>query len=341
VALEDRLRGRQPALPGDLLDVGFDQDQSPAAAGLQDWWDKVFIASPYYRQSQVVENGQTLGRIGYFVRRSRLGFKWARKPDWAIPKALCLHPLLAPERRAQIVETLVEQLPRHNSFYLVFTEDPGWSQETIAAFTRRGFEHARASTYQWRPDDGDVLALMKSKARSQLKLAEKRLEIVEIGAEAFLSYYGQNLALGKARLLRPLPLAKALLDAAAAQNRVRITAARTPSGSMDAAIACTWDDDRYYYWMSSHRPHIDGCKPHKDAGKVLVLDAMRHARSLGLIFDTDGTGSAGSEHLYRDILKLQRAEIRHVFRRTTRLAACYSRCRPILLGLKRKIYRAG
>jgi hypothetical protein len=328
-------------LPADLLEVGFDRDQSPAAAGLQDWWDRIFSASPYYRQSQVVENGETLGRIGYFVRRSRVGFKWGRNPDWSIPKALCLDPLLSFPKRAEVLGALVEQLPSHHSFYLVFTEDAGWSQDTIAAFTRHGFEHVRTSTYQWGPDDGDILALMKSKARSQLKLAEKRLEVVEIGAEAFLSYYAKNLALEKTRLLRPLPLAKTLLDAAAARNAVRITAARTPAGSMDAAIACTWDADRYYYWMSSHRPHIADGKPHKDAGKVLVLDAMRHARSLGLIFDTDGTGSAGSEHLYRDILKLQRAEIRHLFRRTTRFAGYYSRFRPLLLELRRKIYRAG
>ncbi len=327
------------ALRLDLLD---DQTSAPVIVP-KDWRGAVLAASAQYRQATVLEDGEVLASVPYFVRRSRLGFRWGRNPDWSIPTGLHLEPRLTSNRRAQVLEDLVRQLPATISLYLVFSEDAGWSQDVPDAFTRNGFEYSRVPTYQWAPSDGDVLALMKSKARSQLKRAQECLEIREIGADDFLDYYHTNLVLENARPARSLHLAKELLRTGSTRGVVRIIAASRPAASADydAAIACTWDSDRYYYWMSSHRPHINECKPHKDAGKVLVLDAMRHARSLGLIFDTDGAGSTGSEHLYRDILKLRRADIRHVFQRPTRFAACYAGFRPLLLALRQKIYRAG
>jgi hypothetical protein len=345
VAIDHSLQGTPPILPAGLLAVGFDQEQNAAVVGLRDWWDEVLSTSPNYRQTQVLEHDQLLGRIAYFVRRTRLGFKWGRNPDWSIPKTPCLDPRLTSEHRAAVLEALIKQLPRHLSFFLVFREGAGWSPDTISAFTRNGFEHARGPTYRWGPEDGDILDLMKSKARSQLKLAQKRLDVTEINANAFLGYYRRNLERDRVRALHPLSLAKDLLDAGVARGKVRITAARRSSGStdFDAAIACTWDDDSYYYWMSSHGPSAPCAgsgRPQKDAVKVLILDAMRHAKALGLAFDTDGTASVGAEHLYRDILKLRRTEIRHVFKRTSGLVARYERCRPLLLSLKQKIYRA-
>jgi hypothetical protein len=316
-------------------------DDSPARCiAPQDWWEHVLSTSPNYHQVNVLEGGEELGRIQYFAKRSRLGFKWGRNPDWSIPQTLCIRSRLTPQKRTDIIEQLIAQLPTNVSFYLVFREDAGWSQDTVDVFSRHGFEHSRVPTYQWKPKDGDVLGLMKSKARSQLRSAQKNLEIVEIGSDEFLRYYNKNLVLERMRALRPLPLAKELLQTALGQQAARIIAARRPSQSADydAAIACTWDDERYYYWMSSNSPsNVSRRKPHKDAVKVLVLDAMLHAKSLGLIFDTDGIGSPGSEHLYRDLLKLTRADIRHVFKRTSKFVATYERYRPLFV---RKAVRA-
>jgi hypothetical protein len=341
VAIDHSLRDTWPALPmADVLDVGFHEDAS--AAGTQNWWDEVLSRCAWHRQTKVIEDGGTVGQIQYFVRRSRLGFAWGRNPDWSISRPLSLHSGLTPQHRIAVLETLVQQLTPRTSFYLVFREHAAWMQDAIDVFTRNGFEHSRGATYRWGPNDGDVLDLMKSKARSQLKRAQKQLEVTEINSETFLSYYSRNLARENKRPARPLPLAKALLDRACAHGVVRITAARRLSGSADydAAIACTWDEGGYYYWMSSHRPigSRPSCdKPHKDAVKVLILDAMAHARSLGLTFDTDGTGSAGGDHLYGNILKLKRADIRHTFRRMSRLAACYERYKPLLLDMAGRV----
>jgi VanZ family protein len=60
-----------------------------------------------------------------------------------------------------------------------------------------------------------------------------------------------------------------------------------------------------------------GGKPHPDAVKLLVVKAMEHARSLGLIFDSDGVGSAGSARFYDKILKFPNMEMRDVYERPT------------------------
>ena len=104
------------------------------------------------------------------------------------------------------------------------------------------------------------------------------------------------------------------------RGQVRVIAAQRKMGKTDsvnqfpydAAIACAWDEDRYYYWLStrsragrdaSHRP-----RPHPDAIKLLIVKAMSHAEQLGLTFDADGVSTPGTLHLYKDILSLHEEE---------------------------------
>ena len=99
----------------------------------------------------------------------------------------------------------------------------------------------------------------------------------------------------------------------------------------DAAIACAWDERRYYYWLSTRRHHSDGNaedKANPDAIKVLILRAMSHAQEKGLIFEADCV-KLGDNHLFGTILKLQKEESRNVFTRYTWLARSFLRYRPM------------
>jgi len=102
----------------------------------------------------------------------------------------------------------------------------------------------------------------------------------------------------------------------------------------DAAVACAWDEERYYYWLStrrhaarddSHRPH-----PHPDAIKLLIVKAMSHAEQLGLIFDADGVTTPGTLHLYKDVLRLHKEETRDVFARVPFVAKLFNRIKSSL-----------
>ena len=101
----------------------------------------------------------------------------------------------------------------------------------------------------------------------------------------------------------------------------------------DAAIACAWDEHRYYYWLSTRRHRSDGNaedKANPDAIKVLILRAMSHAQEKGLIFEADCT-DLGDNHLLGKILKLQKEGSRNVFTRYTWLARSFLRYRPVAM----------
>ena len=50
---------------------------------------------------------------------------------------------------------------------------------------------------------------------------------------------------------------------------------------------------------------------------------MTHARSLGLVFDTDGCSTVGSEILYKELLQIPNKGLRDVFERVTKLQLWY------------------
>jgi hypothetical protein len=110
---------------------------------------------------------------------------------------------------------------------------------------------------------------------------------------------------------------------------------KTPGAPLDAAIACAWDNMRYYLWMSTRRRHVENSphqKPHPDAIKVLIVNAMAHARDLGLTFDADGVSTPGAKTLYSEILRIPNEEYRDVFERLTKYARWY---RVHLPGIKK------
>jgi hypothetical protein len=50
---------------------------------------------------------------------------------------------------------------------------------------------------------------------------------------------------------------------------------------------------------------------------------MAHAESLGLVFDTDGCTTPGSQRLYNEIFRIPNEEFRDVFERITSLQRWY------------------
>lgn len=57
---------------------------------------------------------------------------------------------------------------------------------------------------------------------------------------------------------------------------------------VDAAICIVWDNECCYYWLSTRRK-----ESHPDAIKLLIVEAMKHARKLGLNFDADDANTSG------------------------------------------------
>jgi hypothetical protein len=67
-------------------------------------------------------------------------------------------------------------------------------------------------------------------------------------------------------------------------------------------------------------------KPHPDAIKFLVVEAMQHAQTMKLIFDAD-------ESCDRKMFRLSKEEYRDVFRRTTVVERLHQKYRSQIKGM--------
>lgn len=298
-------------------------EQSSIPVFQQDWWLDIVRQKRNYREAQVFKGHVLVGRLPYVVRRTKIGMLWGASPDWSHLGGPVLSQSLSEQEKNDVLARLIAQLPAHISYGFVCSSYANEAALVRRAFTSAGFTHFVEETYCERPTELCGLNRLKRKHRLRLEAARKAIDIIEIGPDEFVEFYSANLAEAGLPTRRELNTARDLIAAGGAQEppQVKIFAAKkkASSGPFDAAIACAWDRMRSYYWMSTRRPHDS----HPDAIKLLLLDAMRHAQSLGLVFDTDGCSTPGSEILYRDVLRIGQRETRDAYERLTRLQRWY------------------
>ena len=306
----------------------------------QDWWLSVLRQTQGYREVLVHRDGRCIARFPFSLRE-RLGVSLAGNADWSRLGGPIFSTELDPDQRKTCLDTILDRLPGAAHQHFVLPSSVLAGNGLFETFLKRGFTHSVQINYLRAPENWGVsseeqavdriLQGFSRKKRLHVRQAGRQLVVEEIAPSAFVSMYGANLAsLSAGSSNRPLASARALLEAAVGRGQARILAARRPSPSSplqhDAALACVWDDKRYYYWMSTRRAAVDeqGRSPHPDAVKLLAVRALAQAEMLGLIFDADGAVTPGSNHLYGDIFGLSRStECRHEFRRHTLVSAIY------------------
>jgi hypothetical protein len=290
-------------------------------------------------KQRVLEDGVVLGLLPYAVNRNRLGIRFGGNPHWSRLGGPIVSQTLNDDKKIDVVRQLIAQLPRRVSFHFVC--DPHLNDVEIIrqVFKEAGFKHTCRTTYLQPPQDAGVMVRLNKKHRTHIRSANKKLDIIQINANEFTTFYQANLDAAGKKAYSPLNVARDLLaESLSAQDpRARIFAARRKKNGdsseyppLDAAIACIWDNSRYYFWMATRRIHSEGSpheKPHPDATKLLIVKATEHAQELGLTFDADGVTSPGTENLYKRILGLPHKEFREDFLRTTRIALLYERYR--------------
>jgi|KBSMisStaDraftv2_1062788.scaffolds.fasta_scaffold01995_11 hypothetical protein len=301
----------------------------------QDWWIDIARTSPDYRELRVDRGGRLVGRLPYVLRRNRLGLTFGQDPYWAHLGGPIVQEELTSAEQADVIRRLIVKLPRRTSFSFVCDPTLSYSGLVRAAFIDAGFEHSTQTTYVRLPEEGDILNERKRKHRGHIKRAAKSLACVDITAREFVEFLGTNLRARGKRSYAPLQMLPQLIEQALSRGCGRVIAAMPNAmnadkgyGStlpFDAAIAYIWDDRRCYYWLSTHRAFGDDTrtKPHPDAVKLLVVNAMEHAQAMNLVFDADGVVTPGSDHLYRNILGMRIEERRNVFKRLNPVERIY------------------
>jgi hypothetical protein len=303
----------------------------------QDWWLEVARKFPDYRELTVVQENQIVGRLPYVQWRNRFGLAFGHDPYWAHLGGPVVDRGLSASEQAKVICALIAQLPRRTTFSFICDTTLYCADIVRKAFLDAGFEHSTQITYLRLPGDRDVLDERKRKHRGHIKRAAKCLDCVDIAPCEFTEFFESNLKARGKESYAPLGMLPHILSEALMRGCGRVIAAKPNalasegrSLPYDAAIAYIWDDRRCYYWLSTHRSVSEGDagnKPHPDAVKLLMVNAMEHAQSMNLIFDADGVVSAGADHLYRSILGLRMEERRDVFRRASTLGRIYEKSR--------------
>ncbi len=179
---------------------------------------------------------------------------------------------------------LLDELPDFDR--IEFKLDPSFTD--VLAFQARGFRAGVQHTFQTdcrRPED-ELWADMRDKTRNIIRRGHDNLTVEEIAdATAFKNFYADNL--GGEKSYFGLYLIPEIFEAARARGQARILAAVDKKGTIHAQTFFLWDDESYYYFLSSRNRGI----AHPGAVSTLIWAGMRHARELGLTFDFDGVTS--------------------------------------------------
>jgi hypothetical protein len=295
----------------------------------QPWWLEIAKRGEDYREFVVRKCGKIVGSLGFVVATNQIGNKLGFPPIWAHLGGPVLDQGLNRIERAEALRRLVVQFPRSISFKFVCNPGANDADLVRQAFQRAGFEHHTEMTYVQQSSHPDIMSRLSSRHRGHLRRAIRDLDVLQMDADEFIEFYQSNLkAAGKqsyASLENARDLIAKGLESDTQQVRVLGARPRLEGSTFDAAIACAWDDRRYYLWLLTRRRsvHSNDRRPHGDAVKLLILRATQHSQELNLTFDVDGATTEGARNLYDDILKFPLVESRDVFIRDTKLFRLY------------------
>jgi Acetyltransferase (GNAT) domain len=240
---------------------------------MQDWFTEIAARGAKTRRVAVTANGKLLGDLTVSLERNGLGMKQAYNLPWARLGGPNISKGIDEKRRARITRQLIRQLPSNVSFFLKLT-----NESDFKLFLEEGFKPYSENNYFIPPAALPTLHASFSKmTKRHIKQAQRDMVVSTVAPDAFIEIYAADLARRRRKPYAPLAIARDILAEGQRQGQARIFAAkRRDSGEIDAAIACLWDDARYYYWMTTRRLQTSNHdKPHQGAVKLLLWSAIQ------------------------------------------------------------------
>jgi hypothetical protein len=309
----------------------------------QTWWVEIAGSAAGRHEAQIRQNDVVVGRLPYITVRNKARLRWGVRPHWSQLGGPVVSRTLDQAGKADVLLRLVAQLPRTISYSIVCSPYSDDAALVRAAFLANGFRHSTQATFLQMPAPApDIAQKMDRKHLGHIRRAARDLVLIDIGPKAFIDLYAADLARQGRTSHSPLDVAYRLIVGGLGRKPPQVlllAAGRRGAGppfgmeSIDAAIAIAIDRQRAFLWMLTYRtadPQDGQDKPHPDGVKYLIVEAATYARSRALIFDTNGLFSAGSEHLYRKVLKIRTTEHRDVYERRTLSAQLYGVAKPLV-----------
>jgi hypothetical protein len=304
----------------------------------QDWLTRIAARNGKTRTTTVMENDKLLCSMTLSLTRNGLGMKQAHNLPWVRVCGPQIPDRVSEKRRAEITRRLIRQLPSNVSLFLTLA-----NEFDFRLFLEEGFKPVEESNYFIPPDRLPALqASFSNMTKRHIRQAQRDLIVSTMAPDAFIEIYAADLADRRRKPYAPLDIARDILAEGIRRGQARIfTANRSDSSEIEAAIACLWDNARYYYWMTTRRLHTSGPnKAHQGAVKLLLWSAIQDAAARGLTFDFDGVEFAqtgnGKARLY-DGLAGQPC-VRYVVKRETKLERVVGRFRsPIKRAIQQTV----
>jgi hypothetical protein len=326
-AIVRREPGKMLLVSRDVAGIPLDGGKSPVY--MQRWFTDIAAQNDNTSEIVVIEDGKAAGSLPIILVRNSLGMKQAYNLPWARVCGPNIPEGISHDKKTEITRRLVKQLPTNVSYFLTLA-----TQSDYELFLSEGFQPALEDNYTVPPNLSPVLHASFSKmTRRHIRQAQEHLIVSAASPRAFIQTYATDLTRRRRKPYAPLTIANDILEEGVRRSQARVfTANRRDTGEIDAAVACLWDDDNYYYWMTTRRVQADGeSKPHPGAVKLLLWSAIQDASAKGLTFDFDGVPSDlslkqdGVTRLYAG-MGAQRS-IRYRVKRETRLEQCLGRLR--------------
>lgn len=249
------------------------------------WWLDIATQGGY-SIAEVLENGKTIARLPYFLRK-RKGVRIATLP----PLTHFLGPAVDKPatkflQRLDITKELIGKLPPAELTYVKCQREV----QDVIAFQAAGFRCSVQFTHEISPRAPSALwKALRDKGRNVIRRAAER-HCVGTGDDpaAFMHFYRQCIESGGKSNGLDIAICTSLIAACRERGRGRIYEARDKAGDVTAAIFCAWDHVASYYLLTArHRV------AHLGAISLLVWEAITDAAKRGLIFDFDGFDSEG------------------------------------------------
>ena len=262
---------------------------------MQDWFTAI-AAKERILRVEVVEDRNVVASLSCSLYRNPFGMRQAYNLPWVRVTGPIIDANDDPARRRKLIESLISQLPSNRSYFLTLS-----NEDDFRTFLASGFDGELEDNFLIPADQAKTWerGLSKMSVR-HLRSAEKALKISALEPEEFIRQYAEHLAMRRRKPYADLSIARDILIEATRRGQARVAAARRrDTGEIDAAVACLWDNGRYYYWMTTRRPPSGAQRaPHQGAVKLLMYAAINHAHAKGLTFDFDGVTSARVAKLY-------------------------------------------
>lgn len=253
------------------------------------WW-LATVTAGRYEEVSISAGGVCVGRLPYLMSR-RFGMTEIVMP--------MLTHFLGPAvdegtgsrttrllRRISITNALIERLPRASNVWMKFH----YGIPDTLAFQRVGYRNEVQFTIEIEPaPEHELWSQIRDTTRRVIRRASESLAIKVLDDPGrYLDFYEKNLRERGRRNHYSVEICRQAIEECLRRGVGHVIVAEDELGELNAGVFSVWDHHSEYYLMSTRRPKSDN-----GAIGLVIWAGIRHAATLGLVYDLDGVGDFG------------------------------------------------